>query len=168
MHYSQLARPIAVPHGSRLYKNLCADPKWVAQEKVDGMRVLVRGVELISRHGKEVEPGPKLRAALKALPKGWEFDGELKDGVLHLFDVVKRVSHYSEPVKNMQFVYRWMVLNEVMWPTPYIKTVHMSNNIDQGFIDWTGNGGEGVVVKNLNDGYPPFGGAEWYKVKPGG
>lgn len=162
--YKDLARPVPVPAGSAMYRKICGQA-WVAQEKVDGVRVLVQNDRLVSRHGRVIEAEGELRTALKTLPRDWMFDGELKDGVVYMFDVLHRESEYREPIHMMPLVYRWMVLCDALPVSPRIRTVRVSTNVDREFREWTANGAEGVVVKNVNDAYPPIGGAEWYKVK---
>lgn len=147
--WQDLARPKLVPMGSPMYRRLMGSPHWVAQEKIDGVRCLVtvcRGKTTgISRSGKVLEV-PRLDVGDMVL------DCELLGGELWVFDRVDR--------PELPLSARLMRIPETL------RTVGAAilgkEEFLRGVFD---RNGEGVVLKCLQDEYPPSGGADWYKVK---
>lgn len=168
MKSSELARPVDLPHGSPLYRKLCSSMEWMAQEKVDGMRVMVEVTGCAprgwSRRGKRVTLMADVD--LDAFPLGTVLDGELKADQLWLFDML---SHNGEDCRDRPLSWRWMRMLQYVSPDmePHVRVVRSAaRSIDLKYESWIAEGAEGIVLKSLRDSYPPEGGAQWFKVKP--
>lgn len=169
MNYEDLARPVAVPVGSALYDRIMGDPHWVGHEKIDGVRCCVEmdghRVHFTSRHGKSLSS--------KVAPEAKEFlhhgyyilDAELKDGRLYLFDML---AMDGESLLDKTLGQRWMMLSRGIVPAmePWVQLVRSSIKKFDLYDSVMEEGGEGIVVKNIRDPYPPREGAQWLKVKP--
>jgi len=166
IRYGDLARPKLVPYGSPLWNRLSEDPEWVAQEKIDGMRVLVTTspATVTSRHGHDMRGrvgmyasewlGGESRRGVRLV-----IDAELRKGRLYCFDLL---STTQAPLSE-----RLMRLGDALEGAN--QGVFMCPTVREGkrefYADVVYGGGEGVVLKSLRDPYPRLCGAVWFKVK---
>lgn len=112
-HAAQLLAPI--DDDDELAK-LLADDAMVAQQKLDGVRVIVHvGDELVAtnRDGQLTALGAGALAGLAYLPKGTIVDGELLGGDYWLFDVLQLA---GDDVRGRGYGARWDLLDGELEP----------------------------------------------------
>ena len=170
MNWSELARPEPVMPGTELYKRIMESPKWVAQEKINGWRCLFEYTgnswKATSRHGKDIagEFSNEAGKSFFDIKKQCVIDGELKDGILHAFDIV---SCDGIDVRLNPLSCRLMMLGGIIYGIDGIRKVRMrTDDKDEFYHRCIDERSEGLVLKSLRGQYPPNGGALWLKVKP--
>ncbi len=92
------------------------DDSYVAQQKLDGQRVLVHvGEDLVitNRDGQATDVDPRVFAGLAYLPHGTVVDGELLDGAYWMFDVLRLA---GDDVGDRGYLDRWALLDEELEP----------------------------------------------------
>lgn len=127
---------------------------WIAQEKVDGERALLEWGKLYGRNRELQLPGE-----LPAVFADAVLDCELKDGTLHVFDLVawNGVELSRKPLSERLDKLASLVPLFPVWMRP----VATSRNLSGLYDSVIAAGGEGVVVKSLRGGW----GCDWVKVK---
>ena len=128
--------------------------EWVAQEKIDGVRALLEWGNLRGRKLNHTLPG--------ALPEAFRtavLDGELKDGVFHVFDVVA-LDGAEVSRKPLSERLELLATLTPLFPD-WMRPVATSRNLAGLYASVVASGGEGVVVKKLSAGW----GREWHKAK---
>lgn len=139
------------------------DPLFVAQQKVDGDRLMVTvddgAVMVLNKEGeRRSNPTPKaLIREFGSIPKGrWAFDGELLDGELWLFDL-PTAGGAVLPAHPYRF--RLAVLEQVFdaWaPGPSVRLLPTARTgwAKRRLVDEVlSSGGEGVVLRRLDAPY---------------
>jgi ATP-dependent DNA ligase len=161
-----LARPL--PLGQ--VDNYLADDHWVAQQKLDGDRILIvvrdGRVQALNREG-ELRRNRVPRKVLDqfqpfvSLPGAWVFDGELMTtGELWLFDLPTAADKVNT---EHPFEFRYAVLERFLaggdWPTdPCVKLlpVATTNQAKQTlFAELRTRGAEGLVLRHRDGRYRP-------------
>ena len=138
-----------------------SDPQYVVQQKVDGDRLLIdvngHAVRIFGRDG-QLRSLPTPAAVVRpfqALDGPWQFDGELADGRLWLFDLP--LAAVVEPKHPYEF--RLQMLEKVlsMWNPgdavrllPTARSAAAKHRLLNRVIDAHG---EGVMIKRLNAPY---------------
>ncbi len=108
-HAAQLLEPLADDE----LDGLLADDAMIAQQKLDGVRVLVHvGPTLVvtNRDGKATEQGRNAVGGLGYLPHGTVVDGEVIGDAYWLFDILELA---GEDVRDRGYVDRWALLDEI-------------------------------------------------------
>lgn len=139
--------------------NYIADPRWVMEQKLDGIRCIVScdlagQVTFTGHAGNPLRSGVKHHEAIAAdlaIP-GLTVDGELMaDGTLWLFDILTVAGHRV----TGPFAERRAVLEVLMECGPsfdVVRIVPTARTADEKQALWdqvVASGGEGVVVKRL-------------------
>lgn len=147
-----------------------ADPQFVAQEKHDGRRMLVRRQETqvtgINRLGLEVALPLPLADAIAALPEDCILDGEAVGDVLHVFDILQvgstdlRPRPYSQRLAELACLLTGHEHGSLRLVFTAISATGKANLLR----DLRENGREGIVLKRLDAPYttgrPASGGAQ--------
>lgn len=143
---------------------LLTNDEWVAQQKVDGHRVLVTiedgKVTCLNRQGKPKTTmiTPQMISEFSRFHIGeWVFDGELVDGVFWLFDMPVAGNHVS-PTDPL--AWRLDVLDnlygQVLTDSKIVRLLPREEGTEnkQALADrLRKDGGEGVMFKSLNGRY---------------
>lgn len=126
----------------------------IAQEKIDGVRALLEWGKLRGRRCSYPLPGQ-----LPECLADFVFDGELKDGIYHVFDIV---ACEGQEVSWQPLSSRLQLLEaaSALFPRWMVK-VPDTKNIAALLSAVLARGGEGVVVKKLSAGW----GKLWIKCK---
>jgi ATP-dependent DNA ligase len=161
-----LARPL--PLGQ--VDNYLADDHWVAQQKLDGDRILIvvhdGRVQALNREG-ELRRNRVPRKVLDqfqafvSLPGAWAFDGELMTtGELWLFDLPTAADKVNT---DHPFEFRYAVLERFLaggdWPTdPCVKLLPVATTSQAKqalFAELRERGAEGLVLRHREGRYRP-------------
>lgn len=157
----KLARPEPIHFGGTVWNRLANNEDWVAQYKYDGARCMVEwsdsGARLWSRHGKEFSQQHAFELQDDTCPPGTIVEGELMK--LRYFKAFDMLYYAGESLLSKRLRERLDKL-EMMMPCAELMNVG-----PEEFWRAKEKGHEGLVLKNLNDVYPPGGGAKWLKVK---
>jgi len=173
--WKDLARPKPCPYGSTLYKRVIDSSAWVAQEKVDGWRVLVdlgrNGKPvLVTRHGETLAAPKGIVSELATrFPALSTVDCELIRPWKKLvaLDVLQIAGRDMSRQPLSERMMRLGALFGNLDSQSLLASVSSSlKNKEEFYESITSAGGEGIVLKRLNDPYPRAG-AVWLKVKPG-
>jgi bifunctional non-homologous end joining protein LigD len=111
-----MAAQLLTPADEAELDALLADDRVLAQQKIDGQRVLVHVGEALlatNREGQATEVDAALLEGLRYLPADTVVDGELLDDTLWLFDVL-RVA--GEDVRARGYLERWQLLEGELEP----------------------------------------------------
>jgi bifunctional non-homologous end joining protein LigD len=170
MNWEMLAKPKPIYPGTPLAKRILESPLWVAQLKVDGMRVMVdiqRSKTIItSKHGKITQPPSKsVLDAINSIPALTLLDCEMdsQSEQLWIFDLLVVA---SQNITHRPLSERLMRLNSVVQENKHIKLVPTVRERKEDYYNAVIEaGGEGIVLKRLSDPYPK-GGVVWLKLKP--
>lgn len=146
------------------YERAIASPTWVLSKKYDGVRGLWDGTRFCNREGDPLtKPIPaELVQFASALPAGTMLDGEIVGGRYYLFDVPM-----WEPLgRRLQLVDRVAALAAEL-DVPVIPVPHLADGKEAAIEQWTAEGCEGFVFKQLSSLYPAAGGKtrRWLKWK---
>jgi ATP-dependent DNA ligase len=143
--------------GTTEMASLIFDAAWIAEEKIDGQRILLDVSDgEVTCHGREGQDKTgvpdRVRDEFARAPHG-VYDGEVLDGSVHLFDLVDRVACFED---------RWRQLrrNVNKWrPDPAVVVVlrlHWTAASKAGLVAATKAAGkEGVCWRNLAGLYRP-------------
>jgi bifunctional non-homologous end joining protein LigD len=154
-HAAQLLEPIEDDELERFL----ADDTMLAQQKIDGMRVLTHvGEELVvtNRDGqKTTKVDMRKLAGLEYLPHGTIVDGELLDDGYWLFDILQ---WGEEDIRERGYLERWQLLDNEAEPalTGDIRIVPIAKGkkAKQALHDkLRGAGAEGIVFKSKDAPY---------------
>ena len=154
-HAAQLLEPI---EDHELDKFL-ADDQMIAQQKIDGMRVLAHiGEELLltNRDGqKSAKVDARQFAGLSYLPQGTIVDGELLDDGYWLFDVLQLG---DEDVRERGYAERWDLLENELEPALSgdirVVPIAVGKKAKKALHDkLRGAGAEGIVFKHRDAPY---------------
>lgn len=166
-HAAQLLSPIE----DHELDEFLADDEMIAQQKIDGMRVLVTiGDELVitNREGQKTDKVTKTAfGGLAYLPHGTIVDGELLDDGYWLFDVLQ---FGDDDVRERGYLERWGLLDNEVEPalTGDIKIVPIAvgKKKKKALHDkLRGAGAEGIVFKHRDAPYTPGRGTTQRKHK---
>lgn len=112
-HKAQLLNPI----DDTELDAFLANDKMVAQQKIDGMRIIAhvgaKGILATNREGQVSKMDTRPLAGLEYLPTGTIVDGELLDDGYWLFDIL---SFAGTDVRNHGYVTRWKLIDEELEP----------------------------------------------------
>jgi ATP-dependent DNA ligase len=128
------------------------DPAYIAQEKIDGVRCLLEW-----GHGRGRARKYKLPGELPEIFNDAVLDGELKDGLYYVFDVVV---WQGREVSRLPLSDRLAILDTIplaSWMRPVRRSMHVAGFLAQILNE----GGEGVVIKPLRGTW----GYGWTKCK---
>ena len=128
------------------------DPEYIAQEKIDGVRALLEWGKLRGRARKYKLPG-----VLPEIFRDAVLDGELKDGVYFVFDVVV---WQGREVSRLPLWQRLEILDAIplaSWMRPVRRSMECAGFLAQILNE----GGEGIVRKPLRGTW----GYGWEKCK---
>lgn len=170
MDWEQLAKPKPIYPGTPLATRILQSPLWVAQMKVDGMRVMVdvgrAKTTLTSRHGKNVLlASDAAMAVTSGIPAMSLCDAEWEERfrLLWIFDVMRIA---GQDIASQPLSERLMRLNSAIVPNKHLRIVPTIRERKECYYNAVIEvGGEGVVLKRLADQYPR-GGVVWLKLKP--
>ena len=145
-----------------------SDDRWVAQQKLDGDRILIRIADgraiALNREGKP-RTNPVPRKVLDQfqpftdLPGVWCFDGELMtDGTLWLFDLPEASGRVTA---NDPYEFRYAVLERFVaagqWPSaPCVRLLPVARTAETKrklFAELNERGAEGLVFRHLDGLY---------------
>ena len=144
---------------------LLRNDEWIAQQKVDGQRVLVTindgNVQFLNRQGvaKQTNVTRPMRDEFARFHIGeWAFDGEILDGVLWLFDMPRAGEHVdpTSPLAWRMSVLDGLVEQGIFTDSPVVRVLPRAETTDEKVAlcekvrDF---GGEGLMLKNLNGRY---------------
>lgn len=145
--------------------SLCEDFRYAGEPKVDGDRVLVHigegSVFFASSTGKDARGSAAIRKDFEPFATSdsvWVWDGELCNGVYHLFDLIIGGSLVTP---DMPFVERRSVLEEFFarWaPSPAVQLLpSYTDHYDKALLAKTikQEKGEGLMFKRLDAPYLP-------------
>ena len=143
-----------------LLAKFLADDSVVAQQKIDGERVLVHvGDELLvtNREGQKKDVSLAMFAGLEYLPKGTILDGELLDSAYWLFDVL---AFAGEDVKMRGYLERFEILDGEVEPALSgdirVLPVAVGKKQKQKLHDkLRGANAEGLILKDREAPYSP-------------
>ena len=155
------ARPL--PMDSEIFHHL-VDANWIAQEKINGERLVVIVEEVnsygYSKTGKVYKVPEHLQDELNRFPVGTRLDGELKGKHYHVFDMM---------YLGRRDVMRWALWERLetlgsMISGPWLVEVGSAygKGVEEYYDSVIAEGGEGVVMKDPMGRYSDG----WYKVKP--
>ena len=172
--WKDLARPKPCPYGSVLYKRVINSSQWVAQEKVDGWRVLVttsRGgtVSITTRHGEGLTCTTSFaRTVALAVPAMSTLDCELLRPWKKLvaLDVLQIAGRDMSRQPLSERMMRLQSLLDGASSGMLCLVRGSATEKEELYKTIVDSGGEGVVLKRLLDPYPRAG-VVWLKVKPG-
>ena len=157
---AQLLNPIALDE----LPGLLADDGVIAQQKLDGNRVLVHVDEQIratNRAGQLTTVHASILAALESVPRGSVLDGELVPGdegpVYWLFDLLQIA---GEDLRALGYVERWQRLDGEIEPVvdhPIRILDYASGHADKRDLHdrLLANNAEGIVFKYVDAPYQP-------------
>lgn len=159
---TKLARPEPISFAGDVWNLLANNDDWIAQYKYDGTRCMVEwrdgGVRLWSRHGRQLANSPELVNRLtSALPDGSVVEGELMNN--YTFKAFDMLFYANNSLLGERLRKR---LDMLELHLPYTEVLEIE---PESYWLAKSKGHEGLVLKNLQDVYPPGGGAKWLKVK---
>ena len=154
----QLLNPIDESKAERLI----ADPAWLAQEKLDGKRVLIKrvGDEIlgINRKGLTIAlPEPIVSFACGLGPQQWLMDSECVGDVLVVFDLLEHACINLRPQpynKRLKMLYE-MPIADHRQPIRFIETATTAPAKRQLLARLREQKREGIVFKRLVAPYTP-------------
>lgn len=138
------------------------DPQYVAQEKMDGERRLVRlqsgAMTGINRRGLQVALSKPIVDALAALPVDCILDGEQVGDVLHVFDILAHdgVDLHAEPYSDRLAVLQTLLESvDTDGPLRLVPTAHTADDKRDLHARLLSEGREGIVFKDRRAPYTP-------------
>jgi bifunctional non-homologous end joining protein LigD len=165
-HAAQLLNPIEDDD----LADFLADDDMVAQQKVDGQRVLVHmgdeGLVATNRDGQVTQFHAKLAQALEWLPRGTVVDGEVVGDAYWLFDVLELG---GDDVRGRGYLERHALVDEELEPAlgalARVLPVAVGGKAKRALHDkLRGAGAEGIVFKDreapYRSGRPASGGTQ--------
>lgn len=140
-----------------------ADPRWVAEQKLDGERLLIKVenkiVTATNRNGDPKTVDRIIAEPFKELTGTWAFDGEQLDGKFFVFDMPFAVDlvgpddTYDHRRDGLETVF------EVAWskePRLRLVACHRTTQEKQDIFDWCmSQGAEGIMFKDVRGRYTP-------------
>jgi ATP-dependent DNA ligase len=157
------AQPRRVWPGTKLYHELCSDPEWIAEPKVNGWRCIILGQRggplLVSRQGLTLKGQGAATAAkhVDVPPETW-LDAELLAGVLHVFDVVRWAGQFVGQLPLSERRAKLVTLIPQLGPVRTMPRVDADSYI-------RGGRDEGVVFKHQAKPYPGGLTNSWIKCR---
>lgn len=140
------------------------DPTWYAQQKLDGLRILITvqdgQVSAVGRSGRTVELDPDVHSLFAHLEGLWRLDGEwVDDGVFYAFDMPN--AHTDLIVPTDPYWKRAAALSGFFQKAPFtnnpdFKIVEVAKTAEakQTLLDWCKtNHAEGVMFKQEDGQY---------------
>jgi bifunctional non-homologous end joining protein LigD len=139
---------------------LLSDPGIVAQQKLDGVRLLSHvgeeGVVVTNRQGQVTSAPPAVIAALGEIDANTILDGELVGGDYHLFDILTDAGH---DLRDEGYLDRLDCLEELADslgpPLHLVQTAHTPEQKRALFARLQREGAEGIVFKRADAPYRP-------------
>ncbi len=153
---------------------LINDDEWVAEEKLDGQRFLVKVVDCeascFNRKGEELNIPTHIAASFdhNGFQGTWIFDGELVEDIYTIFDILMI---RDQDITNKSWSLRKGAMDAIksIWlPPEFIRFTrsHESSQDKERLIRTVINEGlEGVVFKNKQSTYKPGKSNLWLKYK---
>jgi bifunctional non-homologous end joining protein LigD len=142
-----------------MLEKLLADEMMIAQQKLDGVRVLVQVGETMvvtNRAGQATTMGGDVITGLEHLPHGTIVDGEVVAGTYYLFDVL---AIGKEDVSKLGYCDRWERLDGDIEPglTGSIQVLPYASGKDKRKLleSLRESKAEGIVFKNKSAPYTP-------------
>lgn len=132
-----------------------ADTRWVAQEKMNGERLMTRIVDgsVIGSNKKGLARAIPVEIAteLAKLPNDTELDGEIIGNVYHVFDMLKIA---GADIRGANMIDRWEQLEVLLSRinceiVPVVPTAISTDEKRRLEADVLARGGEGVVFKDM-------------------
>jgi bifunctional non-homologous end joining protein LigD len=138
-----------------------ANDKMIAQQKIDGMRILAHvnkgGILATNREGQASKMDTSALSGLEYLPEGTVVDGELLDDGYWLFDIL---TFAGTDVRNHGYLTRWKLLDEELEPalSDNARIVPVASGAKSKRALYNRlfkAGAEGIVFKDANAPYTP-------------
>lgn len=140
-----------------------ADKIWVAEQKLDGERLLITVdngiVSATNRNGEPKTVDRIIAEPFKVLTGKWCFDGELLGGKFYVFDMPYAVDlvgpndPWDQRRTGLETVF------QVSWENEdrlQLVAVHRTAEEKQAIFDWCmSQGAEGIMFKDVNGRYTP-------------
>lgn len=146
-------------------ERLLSNDEWIAQQKVDGQRILVTvtdgQVAFLNRQGvaKQTNVTSALRAEFERFHIGeWCFDGEMLDGTYWLFDMPRAGEHVSpdDPLAVRLSVLDGLIDQGIFTDSPVLQVLPRAETTDEKIAlrdRVRAANGEGLMLKSLNGRY---------------
>lgn len=139
---------------------LLADEAWVAQQKLDGARVLVHVKESVvatNRSGEVTElASAELLSCLAEAPRGSVLDGELVGDEYHVFDLLQ---HGTQDLRTTGYLDRWLELDalvdQLSGPVRLVALARTEAEKRALFARLEAERAEGIVFKRRGAPYTP-------------
>lgn len=139
---------------------LLADDGWVAQQKLDGARVLVHVKETVvatNRAGEVTElASAELLSCLAEAAPGSILDGELVGGEYHVFDLLQ---HGTQDLRGTGYLDRWLELDalvdQLSGPVRLVAVARTEPEKRALFARLEAERAEGIVFKQKDAPYTP-------------
>jgi bifunctional non-homologous end joining protein LigD len=156
-HKAQLLNPI----DDNELSTYLANDKMIAQQKIDGMRIIAHvnkgGILATNREGQVSKMDTRPLAGLEYLPEGTVVDGELLDDGYWLFDIL---FFAGTDVRTHGYHTRWKLLDEELEPalSDSVRIVPIANGGKAKRALYNrlfAAGAEGIVFKDANAAYTP-------------
>lgn len=133
---------------------LLNDPAWIAQEKLDGKRILIRksgeSITGINRKGLEVALPDPVIAHARQIENDWILDGEAIGDTFHAFDIVQR----GTLRKRLDALYA-MLPEDGQGPIRSVTTGYTTPAKTIMLANFRTDKAEGIVFKRLDGNYTP-------------
>lgn len=141
-------------------EGLLADAAWVAQQKLDGARVLVHVKEAVvatNRAGEVTElASAELLSCLAEAAPGSVLDGELVGGEYHVFDLLQ---HGTQDLRRTGYLDRWLELDalvdQLSGPVRLVAVARTEAEKRALFARLEADRAEGIVFKQKDAPYTP-------------
>lgn len=146
------------------YDRLIRTPGWFVSAKHDGHRLVYADGVFLNRHGdpyKHAVPAD-VQAFAGLLPDTLPIDGELADGIWHVFDVPCR-GYLTDRLRMVDMVAELADINDfghAVKPVGHYRHDQVTNDLVDQWL-----AGEGVVFKKAESFYRPGKSSNWVKVK---
>ena len=159
----QPIRPKYISPSSNVYREICTDDKWIAQEKIDGIRLIVAVNNPIGQtRNSEIKLPHAVMARFAELAADYPFtvfDGELVNAVYYPFDILQAGDIYPGIA-----CWKMPLSQRLRWLSQYCSNCLPLLDKTKAYQEVIARGGEGIVLKHMDDIYEPR--ARWIKVKP--
>jgi bifunctional non-homologous end joining protein LigD len=155
----QLLNPIDEAEAEKLI----ADPAWLAQEKLDGKRILIRrvgdNITGINRQGLLIGlPRSVVECALKLGSMEWLIDGECIGDTFIAFDLLEQTSVdlRTQPYrKRLDALYCMPVIGKYQEIIQFIRTATKTADKRAMLVELRRQNREGIVFKRIAASYTP-------------